>query len=255
MKNFKSVAFASIAVTTAAFSPALMADTVELYYGPHAYYVGGEFTAVTTPSYNANYSPLALVNVTDANNVTQTGFETFCMQTGVDFTPYNWGNPTPYNFTYSLNSIGAPDAFALTEGTAYLYYQFSIGQLAGYDYTGPGRNYDAGELQAALWNLQGGQSYPGFPSATSGNPFYADALAALGANIGVDATLATDYGVEIMNMTDGNGNPAQNQLIYLGGGSDHGYTPVPDGGTTLGLLGLSLGGIAAVRRSLSKRSA
>jgi hypothetical protein len=244
---------AGVILATAVISPAVKADTVDLYYGPYAYSVGGEFTAVTSPSYNANYSPLALAQVTDDNNVTQTGFETFCVQTSVDFTPYNWGNSTPYNFTTSLNSVGAPDAFALSEGAAYLYSQFAQGILGNYDYTDAGtRITDAGELQAALWALQG-QSYPGF-SGIAGNPYYAEAESYLGANLETPATLSTDFGVEMMNLTDGNGNPAQNQLIYLGG-SNNGYQPVPDGGATLELLGLSLGGLAFVRGWGSRRQA
>lgn len=245
MNRLKGVAFAGIAISSLALTPALMADTVELYYGPYAYYVGGEFTAVTSPNYNGAYSPLALVNATDANNVVHTGFETFCVQTDVDFTPYNWGNTTPYNFTISLASIGAPDNFALSEGTAFLYSLFATGSLPGYDYTGATRATDAGYLQAAIWQLQGGQSYPGMPSSMAGNPYYTLAATTLGANLDTAATLSTDFGVEIMNLTDANGNPAQNQLIYVGNG-------VPDGGTTVALLGLSLAGIGVLRKSIKR---
>jgi hypothetical protein len=261
MNKIKNLGFAGIVLTAATLSPALMADTVDLYYGPYAYNEGGEFTAVTSPSYNANYAASALVNVTDDNSVVQQGFETFCVQTGVDFTPYNWGNHTAYNFTYSLNSVGTgwnPSyAYPLAEGTAYLYSQFAQGILSGYDYTDTStRITDAGELQSAIWALQGGQSYPGFSSGTSGNPYYTDAVDALGANVDVPATLSTDDGVEIMNLTDGNGNSAQNQLIYLGGGSGGGNQKVPDNGGTLGLLGMSAAGLAffACRSGAVKRA-
>jgi hypothetical protein len=226
-----------------------MADSVELYYGPYAYSVGGEFTAVTSPSYLANYAPS-----TQVATATGTGFETFCVQTQVDFTPYNWGNTTPYNFTLSLSSIGTgwnpSDAFALSEGTAYVYSQFAQGILSGYDYTDTAtRITDAGELQAAIWALQGGQTYGGFPSGTTGNPFYTDAVDYLGANnLETAATPSTDFGVEIMNFTDGNGNSAQNQLMYV---PPTPYPPTaPDGGATLGLLALSVSGLAALSRRL-----
>jgi hypothetical protein len=120
--------------------------------------------------------------------------------------------------------------------------------LNGYDYTDAGtRTTDAGELQAAIWALQGGQSIGGFPSGvgngTSGNVFYNDALNYLGsANIDVAATYSTDFGVEIMNLSDYNNNAAQNQLIYVGNGN------VPDGGATLGLLALSVAGLAVLAR-------
>jgi hypothetical protein len=195
---------------------------VDLYYGPYAYSVGGEFTAVTSPNvFNVNYSPLALVNVTDDNNQTQTGFETFCVQTEVDFTPYNWGNPTPYHYSTSLSSVGTPDNFALSEGTAWLYWQFATGQLAGYDYTDAStRITDAGILQAAIWDLQGGQSYGGFPNGGAGNPYYNDALTALGATALDEAATSSDnFGVDVLNMTDSGDGNAQNQLVYVGGGS------------------------------------
>jgi hypothetical protein len=232
MIKIKSIGFPAILLTAAAISSALMADTVTLSQGPYSYYVGGEFTAVT------------------GQNGT---FQTFCVQTSVDFTPYNFGNTTPYNYTVSLNSIGAPDAFPLSEGAAYLFSQFAQGTLSGYDYNlgndptdAAARQADAGELQSALWWLQGNQTFGGYPSGTIGNTYYGDALTHLGANVDAPATLATDFGVEIMNLTDGNGNPAQNQLIYLGGGGGH--QNAPDGGATLALLALSVAGLAVVRR-------
>jgi hypothetical protein len=189
------------------------------------------------------------------NNTVVQGFETFCVQTDVDFTPYNWGNSTPYNISISLNSIGAPDAFALSEGTAYLYSQFAQGTLSGYDFnTGNDptdaaiRTQDAGELQAAIWALQGNQTYGGFPSGTTGNPYYADAVAYLGAgNVDTAATLSTDFGTEILNLTDGSGNPAQNQLVYMGAPIPHRQS-VADNGATFAMLALGLGGLAVFPR-------
>ena len=256
MIRIRSSTIEGMALAAALITPSLMADSVDLYVGPYFYSPGGEFTAVTTPNYNGNYSPSALASVTDPyNNSVVQGFETFCVQSDVDFTPYNWGNATPYNLSISLSSIGVPDAFALSEGTAYLYSQFAQGTLSGYDFnTGNDptdaaiRTQDAGELQAAIWALQGGQTYGGFPSGTVGNPYYADAVGYLGANnVTTAATLATDFGTEIMNLTDANGGPAQNQLIYLGS------TPPPtssvaDSGTTSALMAMSLAGLAYFSR-------
>jgi len=248
MMKLNSIGLAGAILAAMSVSPAVMAQTVDLYYGPYAYGVGGEFTAVTSPNlYNAGYAPSALATVTDPyNNQLVQGFETFCVQSEVDFTPYNWGNPAPYNISTSLSSIGAPDNFALSEGTAWLYSQFATGQLQGYDYANAGtRTADAGLLQSAIWALQGGQSYGGFPSGTAGNPFYDEAVNALGSGVINEAATSSDnFGVEILNLTSG-GNPAQNQLVYTVG-SPHPHTPdVPDSGATLALLAVSLAGLAA----------
>ena len=142
-------------------------------------------------------------------------------------------------------------------GAAYLYQQFALGTLAHYDYSPANRLTDAGLLQAALWYFEGGQSYSGFPSGITGNQYYTDALNYV-EGLGYGATELTnsvtsegEFGVEIMNLTaTSGGGAAQNQLVYLGGGS--GLTddnpPVPDGGATLALLGVSLAGVAVFYR-------
>jgi hypothetical protein len=248
MIKLNSIGLAGALLAAGAMSPAVMAQTVDLFYGPYAYDVGGEFTAVTDPNlYNANYASSALVTVTDPyNNQQVQGFETFCVQTEVDFTPYNWGNPTPYNIGTSLSSVGTPDNFPLSEGTAWLYSQFATGQLQGYDYTdATTRTTDAGILQSAIWALQGNQSYGGYPSGTgdgtSGNPYYNDALNYFLGSISSltnAATSSDNFGVEILNLTSGS-YPAQNQLVYT-----IDPPPVPDHGATLALLGLSLAALA-----------
>jgi hypothetical protein len=263
----KAFVFGSVMVIAAvAMAPAVMADTVILIQNAYSYDVGGEFTAVTGSSYNYNANYAASTLISTAAGV---GFSTFCVQTGTDFAPYNapWNNTTPYDFTTSLASVGGPGypggsaplgqpfSYYLAEGTAYLYSQFAKGTLAGYDYnTGndstdaAARLADAGLLQSAIWALQGGQSYGGYPNGVTGNVFYNDALSFLGANVDVAATSSTDFGVEVMNLTlNGAGNNYQNQLVYLGNPPTP--TPsVPDGGTTLVLLGMGLSGLAIFRR-------
>ena len=67
------------------FPTAAEANTVSLYSSAFSYSVGGEFTAVTTPSlFNGNYAASTLVSTS-----TGVGFETFCVQTAVEFTPAN----------------------------------------------------------------------------------------------------------------------------------------------------------------------
>jgi len=253
MNKLNSIGLAGMLLAAVAVSPAVMAQTVDLYYGPYAYATGGEFTAVTSGNlYNADYASSALVTVMDPfSNQQVQGFETFCVQEAVYFTPYNWANATPYNFSTSLNSIGDPDAFALSEGTAWLYSQFATGQLQGYDYTDAGtRTTDAGYLQSAIWALQGNQSASGSPSGTIGNPFYDEAVTALGsAAVSQAATGSDNFGVEIMNLTSGD-SPVQNQLVYT---TTPPASPVPDHGSTLALLALSLAGLAVFAHELDAR--
>jgi hypothetical protein len=228
------------------------ADTVTLYQGAYSYDVGGEFTV--GDSANGPFSDASLLSDGYIQNVTEGtvgnevgGFQTFCVETGVEFSP-----GTAY--TYTLGSSTAADGglagsgLNLSVGTAYLYYEFATGNLAGYNYangsSGLSRIQDAGLLQAAIWALQGGQTYSGYAVPTvSNNAFYAAALAATGGTV-ADATAANNgtYDVEIMQMYGGD-TPAQAQLV-LGSPAP---TPVPDGGTTVCLLGMGLAGMFLFR--------
>lgn len=225
------------------------AGTIGLYQGNYSYDVGGEFTAITSPaSFVNNYSPLAQYTV-NVGGVNVTGFQTFCVQVDEEFYP-----GTIYNYSVSLASVGNPgnvDVFPLSEGAAWLYSEFARGLLSGYDYhdngsgNGLSRRTDAGLLQAALWALQGGQTYgdgdyASVASTEANNPFYLLALNTLGtANLELPATSSTDFGVEILNISDSSGHSAQNQLVYVG---------VPDGGATLGMLTAGLAGLATLSR-------
>jgi hypothetical protein len=205
-------------------------DTTSYYPGLG----GGEFTAYTLPgTFLGNYAPVAQA---------YGGFETFCMETGVEFSPgtlyyYTLGNitqPTP-----GLASQGS--GLALTQGAAYLYYQFGKGLLSGFDYTGAGRMADDNLLQAAIWALQGGQSYGGYPTPITGNQFYNDAIAASGGSLTDAEGAYTGSAVKVLQvwMNADDTGAAQNQLVL-----------VPDGGLTVALLGGALIGLQALRRKL-----
>ena len=239
-----------------AIAPAVMASTVVLTQGPYSYSDGGEFTAVTTPT---------IVNLGAYSSYTRSGnsFQTFCVQTGTEFQPGD-----TYDYTVSLISLGGPGypgqsvtlgnqySYPLSEGAAWLYSQFARGTLANYDFSNASsdRQTDAGELQAAIWALQGGQSLSYYPNGGPGNTYYNEAATALGANVDVAATLSTDFGVEIMNLTQYNGGDNgpgyyQNQLVLV----PPSPTPsVPDGGLTVALLGGALFGLQGLRRMSAK---
>jgi hypothetical protein len=190
---------------------------------------GGEFTAYTSQNFLGNYAAPAILGQ---------GFETFCMETGVEFSPgtsyyYSLGNITQPNPGNSQQGSG----LALSQGTAYLYYQFGKDLLTDFDYTSvAGRMADDNLLQAAIWYLQGGQTYAGYPTPITSNKFYIDATNALGNSV-LDAYTGTS--VEVLQVWD---NPddtgaAQNQLVL-----------VPDGGLTVALLGGALIGLQVLRR-------
>jgi hypothetical protein len=122
----------------------------------------------------------------------------------------------------------------LTAGAAWLYQEFATGGLGGYGFVytfGTARQQDDNLLQAAIWDLQGGQSYPSY---NGNNQFYLDAITALGLSGATSAYTGTS--IEVMQMWDSNGNAAQNQLVF-----------VPEVSQTAGLLGIGFLGVLTFR--------
>jgi hypothetical protein len=202
-------------------------DTTSYYPGLG----GGEFTAYTLPqTFLANYAPVATAFG---------GFQTFCLETGVEFSPGT-------QYYYTLGSVTQPNpgnsqqgsGLALSQGAAYLYYQFGKDLLGDFDYTpGAGRMADDNLLQAAIWYLQGGQTYGSYPvPTTSNNKFYADAIAALGGSV-LDPYTGSAVKVLQVWINANDTGAAQNQLVL-----------VPDGGLTVSLLGGALIGLQVLRR-------
>jgi len=213
-------------------------------YTPYQDGDGGEFTvlnnsgSVASSFTPAGYSSEALYTLGTNDNPTGslaglTGFETFCVEGGTNEVYFTPG--AVYNYTLSENVVGGR-TLVLTAGAAWLYSEFATGGLSsyGYDYTPANRTADAGLLQNAIWYLLG--------ETGSGNALSAAAATQLG-GLGIAqesvVTYGNDFGVSVMNLTDGNGNSAQNQLYY---------SPVPDSGTTILLMGLSLMATAFLAR-------
>jgi hypothetical protein len=202
---------------------------------------GGEFTAYTTSvNYNGNYNSEALLNG---------GFQTFCIETGVEFSPGTTYNYTLGNVSQPLTGGGTGSGLALSAGAAWLYYEFGTGNLNQFVYsgfTGPNsqRMQEDNLLQAAIWAFQGGQTYninpyPGYTvPTTANNVYYAEAIAALGGLASADSAYA-GTSVQILQMWSNSDDTgaAQNQLVL-----------VPDGGMTVALLGGSLVGLQSLRR-------
>jgi len=231
-----------------------MAQTVVLTQGAYSYSDGGEFTAATSsPTLGiGGYS-----SYTANSSVSPNTFQTFCVQTDVEFTP-----GTTYSYNTGLSAIGSGQHYlngyngSLTVGTAWLYAEFASGYLGStYNYAnsagGNNRQTDAGLLQAAIWALQGEAMPNGnyTTPTTVNNLYYNLAISQFGSAsaAAVAATTSDNYGVDILQLSTGP-NAAQNQLYYNGSGTGLTHENAPDHGTTLVLLGLGLSGLAAFGR-------
>jgi hypothetical protein len=211
--------------------------TVTLDVNSYSYLPGGEFTL--TPVTGGLQSVLSNYASTTKDIGGGTNFETFCIETQVEFTPASWGGPT-YNAGISNNAIGA-GGNPLTLGAAWLYYEFATGQLNdyNYNYTGSTRQTSAGELQEAIWFFMG-QNLNVQGDSIGVGPFKNDVISHFGSLSAAFAPSNGSYGVYVLNLYNANGSPAQNQLVLE-------KVPEP---TTMLLLGLGLIGLAGIRRKL-----
>ena len=223
------------------------ADSLVLTLGNPQSGVGGEFLAIPNdgPAMGLSFLYTPAARGTQANS-----FETFCIQYNEEFYPGG-----TYNYQISTTSI--MPIVPVNLGTAYLYNLFATGTLPGYTYTSPSQ---AADLQNTIWNLQG--TGPGASVIADPGTYDALLIAKFGslanaklATIGIYS--AASYGIYALNLgttADGNGGtwPNQDQLIYTGGGSAFGSSIfVPDGGSSLVLLGSALGGLALLKRKLA----
>ena len=219
------------AASLAVFGPMASASTVTINFGSRHSGNGGEFNA-----FSADFAP-ATMGYNPAKTIYNGGFETFCVEGNEFFSP-----GSSYNYGISQGAIhggisgGDPDP--ISRATAWLYLKFATGTLAGYNYTpGSGGDASAGDLQAAIWFLEG--------EGGANNQFSQLAATTLGGNYLLDNN--GFYGVGVLNLWDGNGNPAQDQLVLTPGPNTHG---LPDGGTTIMLLGGALSVLGMARRYL-----
>jgi hypothetical protein len=197
---------------------------------------GGAFSL-----YNLNgIDNSSYASVAQYNNGSKTGFLTFCLEVS-EFAA------SPSYFTVNSAALnggvgGGTSGDPLSVGTAWLYSQFASGQLAGiagFSYTGA-TNY--GLLQEAIWLLE--QEVASSVIA-GGNALYNYVIANV-ANATSDAAVG-QFGVYVLNNYS---NAAQTTRAQ-----DFLYYNVPDGGTTLMLMGLSLGGVVLFRRYFVKQTA
>jgi hypothetical protein len=171
---------------------------------------------------------------------------TFC----VERNEYVYGVGDVYNATLNTAAVnggvggGNPDP--ISPQTAFLMSAFSGNALVGYDYTlnSAGRNDSASALQAAIWLLENEISQlsdvVGGSVLTLAQSFITAANASGWTTIG---------NVGVLNLTNANGTPLQDQLVIVPAGTPGVVVPLPAGA----IAGLALFGVLAVRQSLVRR--
>jgi len=222
----------------------------------YSYGVGGEFRAVPNADLLSTANPTLAGYTVVTADPTVPYFQTFCVETAEEFTP---GSTYDVSFSYNIKYQGGaflPNGAPITMGTAWLYSQFAAGTLIGsgplpYDYTyGGGRTGTAGDLQEAIWYLQGEAALVN--GGADGTAFVNAAVSALGANYTAPADGA--FGVVVMNLTSGGGNN-QDQLMEVPN-PDLLVVPVPEPGVvSFGLLFLLPLGVNKVRSLFRKQAA
>lgn len=139
---FSFIAFSLISV------PAFATMTVTLDHDTSKYSFenGGEFLATTSVDFSGNY-------VDGITSLSPGSFQTFCIESS-EF----WNLGKEYDFELNDRAIYGNVGLGgdvISEGTAWLYYNFAKGILDEYDYIqGSGRSSSAGELQVAFWVLE-----------------------------------------------------------------------------------------------------
>ena len=210
-------------VASAMAAPSAFAvSTVTLSDGP-GNTGGGEFNATTSANGN---------------------FITFCLE-------YNEHITMGVQYYYQISTATSGNGDHLSLATAWLYNQFLNGALVGYDYTPDlagevGHRDSANNLQRAIWFLES-------ESGGAINSYVTDALNAT--DLTLDTKDASDangaYGVQVMNMWQ---NYNAETGVYSGAKQDQiiRIPRVPDGGTTLALLGMSMGFVAFASRRMRR---
>lgn len=198
---------------------------------------GGEFLA--TPDADLSY----LFNNYDSKATLNNGFFSFCLERDANIT-----FDVPHNAVLNDEVVGvggdADRVDPLSQGSAWLYEQFSTGVLDGYDYTAGDRS-TAGALQVAIWWLEDEANL-----IRPLNNYFLN----LAANRFGTALLAKEdnngsFAVSVLNLGRSPDSPIQDLLAYTG--TPGTGTPVPDGANTFYILSIGMGGLMLISRKIN----
>jgi hypothetical protein len=234
--------------------------------GPYTSGQGGEFTLNITGGLDNvlnNYS----TNTKNVNENDTSTFQTFCLETN----EYIYKGLT-YDTTIQTSAVGGgsgpqplnPDP--ISQGTAWLYHQFTDGTLKGlegttekpynYSESGSGRSTSAGLLQNTIWWLEGELWYKNgsgvYENKQPENNIFTTAVKNQFIDPTENATTAQfeEYGVKALNLTrivDGQKVPYQSMLVRTSSGTSN--VPLPP---AVWLLGTGLIGLFGVRRRFTR---
>lgn len=210
-----------LAALTGALAVRAMALEVDVNRNPGYFTTpGGEFTITSVNPSDPAFA--AILSHYDASTMVGGGFQTFCLSEDTALL----GNPQLATLT--------PNGVAI--GVAWLYQQFVQQTLPLYNYTpGSGRAASAFALQNAIWTLEGLNNVD--PPAGAG--YVALAVSHFGTLSAAEAAANGAFGVDALNLTSLTGDVSQPMLAL-----------VPDGASTIMLLGFALSGIGLVSRKL-----
>ena len=198
---------------------------------------------------DATLGNLVLGNYDQGVTTGTLGFWTMCVETNEYFWPGSTYNASIVDATARNGGTNTTTGDPISVGTAYLYEQFALGNLQslvpGFTYTIP----NAARVQNMIWWLEGETG----ESTAGSDPALASLLTLkFGGSISDPSAWKADYlglDVKVMNLTryDGPGGDGatsygdlrQDQLVLW---------HVPDGGSTVALLGMALMGLYAFRR-------
>lgn len=194
---------------------------------------GGEFTVqFKSGGGSPSVEEQAIIDGYDAKAKIDKAIQVFCLELDTYIS-------VPSDYVYSIDNQVLAKTKAIGKGTDYLYSQFAQGLLADYDFgipaPGIARASDAQLLQKAIWYSQG------FNVDINDNKFIKAALGYY--QFGNSEDLRMDsgnaLGTKALNLYTSTRIDKQSQAVWQ---------RVPDGGSTVALLGLGLSVLAFLSR-------